>query len=276
MQNNFNYSTDYAFRKSFESQAAGNEFSPAGIRQIEDKPSLQEKIYNRILAALSRAELAELLSCAKRVDFSAGETVFQPGDRIRYVYFPETAVFSEFQILQDGKTCEIAMIGREGLVGLPAVFDSAEADRWTEVCLAGSALKISSDFFQDSFAFGGISQMKINRYLNYYIKQISQRVVCNCYHQIKERFCCWLLMLQDRKECDEFSLTQEQIARLMGINRPSLSYTAKEIREDNLINYSRGKITILDRQKLEDFACSCYAEKMKEAFSNDFIEIQLI
>lgn len=276
MHNNFNLNTDYAFRKSFESQTASIGFSPTKIRQVVDKTLSQEKVSNQILAALPDLELTELLSLAKRVNFSAGESVFQPGDKIRYVYFPETAVFSEFDILQDGKTCEIAMIGREGFVGLPAIFDSATADRWTEVSLSGSALKISSDLLQDSFAFGGIGQMKTNQYLNYYIQQISQRVVCNCYHQIKERFCCWLLMLQDRKECSEFSLTQEQIARLMGINRPSLSYIAKEIREENSIAYSRGKITILDRQKLEDSACSCYSEKMKEAFSNNYAEIPLI
>jgi CRP-like cAMP-binding protein len=276
MHNNFNLNTDYAFRKSFESQTASIGFSPTKIRRVEDKTLSQEKVSNQILAALPDLELTELLSLAKRVDFSAGESVFHPGDKIRYVYFPETAVFSEFDILQDGKTCEIAMIGREGFVGLPAIFDSATADRWTEVSLAGSALKVSSDLLQDSFAFGGFGQMKTNQYLNYYIQQISQRVVCNCYHQIKERFCCWLLMLQDRKECSEFSLTQEQIARLMGINRPSLSYIAKEIREENSIAYSRGKITILDRQKLEDSACSCYSEKMKEAFSNNYGEIPLI
>ncbi|HSK73671.1 MAG TPA: Crp/Fnr family transcriptional regulator [Pyrinomonadaceae bacterium] len=276
MRNNINLNTDYAFRKSFEGGIASNGFSSTKIRRVEDKAPFQEKVSNQVLAALPSAELAKLLSLAKRIDFSAGESVFQPGDKIRYVYFPETAVFSEFDILQDGKTCEIAMIGKEGFVGLPVILDSATADRWTEVSLGGSALRINSDIFQNSFTFGVPAQMKMNQYLNYYIKQISQRVVCNCYHQIKERFCCWLLMLQDRKECSEFSLTQEQIARLMGINRPSLSYIAKEIRDDNLINYSRGKITILDREKLENSACSCYAEKMKEAFSNNGMEIQMI
>jgi len=229
-------------------------------------PRFRETISNQILAALPAEELAKLLPFAESADFSAGENIYQPDDKVRYVYFPETTVFSQLQILEDGNTSEVGMVGSEGVIGLQAIIGFPTANCWTETRVAGRALKISTEIINREFNGNGSLRAQILGYLNAYIEQIFQKAVCNSHHRLKERFCNWLLMLQDRKKSNKFSLTQEQIARVMGVNRPSFSCIALELRQKGIIHYSRGKIVILDRQALEKAACSCYSGEIKNAF----------
>ncbi len=257
----FNYSGKETFNRRSGSQRA----FPSEI------PRLREAVTNQILAALPADELAGLLPFAETVDFSAEENIYQPDDTVRYVYFPETAVFSQLQILEDGNTVEVAMVGSEGVVGLQAIIGLPTANCWTETRVAGKALKISTEVVRREFNGSGLLHAEILGYVNAYIEQIFQKAVCNLHHQLKERFCSWLLMLQDRKKSDEFSLTQEQIARLIGVNRPSFSCIAIELRQRKIISYSRGQIVILDRRALERAACSCYSAETKNAlFVGDF------
>lgn len=237
----------------------GNRVEARRVSSLE-LPKFAENLSNEILSTLPATELARLLPFAENVDLIGGESIYQPDDAIRYVYFPETAVFSQFQILEDGRTCEITMTGKEGLVGLSALFNGGSSKCWTEISVGGRATRINSYLLEGEFAGVGFLQTKIVEYLKRYIEQISQRVICNCHHQVKERFATWLLMLENRCGSSKFSLTQEQIARFLGVHRPSLSCIAKELQRENVIAYSRGQITILDRRALKNIACSCYAE----------------
>lgn len=256
MQNITNSSAGYAVNKTPANRARSRPFSNE-VAQFKEKWWYRKNLPNQIINSLPAGESAYFLSVAKSVDLAAGESVYRHGDNIKYIYFPVTAILSQFQVLEDGRTCEIAMIGREGCAGLSSIFDSSTANCWTEVSVAGSMLRIDSEIFKREFESGGALRAKMAEYTNYYIEQLSQRIVCNYFHQVKERFCSWLLMLQDRREENKFSFTQEGIARLLGVHRPSLSCVAKELQQSKLISYSRGQITILDREKLETSACSC-------------------
>lgn len=213
---------------------------------------------NQLLASQPEDSLAGLLPYLQRVSINAEEYIYMPGDEIEYVYFPETAVFSEFQILEDGRTVEIAMTGREGVVGLSTVFSDCRARNWVQVSVEGTVLKINAQILREEFNRRSALQSALHEYVNSYIRQISQRVICNSYHTVEKRLCSWLLMLQDRNKNNRLPLTQEQIARFLGVHRPSVTQIAQVLRKRKIINYIRGKISILNRQELENSACECY------------------
>jgi CRP-like cAMP-binding protein len=213
---------------------------------------------NGLLESLPKNDLAYLLPYLERVTFEVEEYLYQPDDEIEYIYFPETAVISEFQILEDGRTVEIAMTGSEGVIGLSAVFNGQQAVNWSQVTVSGTALKIKTQLLKEEFSRGGALHTLFLDYINIYIGQISQRVICNSYHTVEQRFCSWLLMLHDRNKNPRVPLTQEQIARFLGVHRPSITQIAQVLRRKKIINYLRGKISIVDRPKLENTACECY------------------
>lgn len=216
---------------------------------------------NHLLAAQSRDVFVRLLAYLERVTFSESKSIYQPEDTVDYVYFPESAIMSEFQILEDGGTIEIAMTGREGVVGVMSVFNTNPAINWTQVSVAGNALKIKSRILRDEISRAGSSlQPKLFDYINSYIGQISQRAVCNIWHSLEQRFGSWLLMLAERHKSGKLPLTHEQIARSLGVHRPSITHIAQSLRERGAIEYRRGKIFISSREKLEACACACYSE----------------
>lgn len=215
---------------------------------------------NYLLAAQSDEVLLKLLPFLERVSFSSRENIYQPDDNVDYVYFPETAVISEFQILKDGRTVEIAMTGREGGIGLLSLYGSHPASNWTQVSVAGSAFKLKSKFLKNEILQDQSFQKPLLKFINNYVIQISQRAVCNSYHTLEERFCSWLLMIHDRRGNNKLSLTQEQIARFLGSHRPSITHIAQSLRTKKIIEYVRGQLLILNRQELENIACDCHLD----------------
>jgi len=196
----------------------------------------------------------------KRVELSLDDYLYRPDEDMDTVYFPETTVISEFQILDDGRTIEVAMTGSEGAVGLLGVYSDCRAASWTQVCAPGTALKIQTEVLRREFLSNEAVQPLVSKILGSYIKQISQKAACNAHHSVEERFCTWLLMLQDRSQGDRLRLTQEHIARVLGVYRPSVTCIAQGLRDDGLIDYVRGYIIILNRDKLEERCCGCYTE----------------
>jgi CRP-like cAMP-binding protein len=215
---------------------------------------------NQLLAALSAEMFEEMVPYLESVCLASGDYIYQPGDHVDYVYFPETAVISEFQILEDGRTVEFAMTGNEGVLGLLPLCNSGTAINWTQVSVNGMAAKINSRIFEKKIARHPQFQKLLFEYITDYVRQISQRSVCNSYHVIEQRFCSWLLMIQDRKQSNKIPLTQEQIARSLGVHRPSLTHIAQNLRAKKIIDYVRGKIYILNRTELENSACACFSE----------------
>jgi CRP-like cAMP-binding protein len=186
------------------------------------------------------------------------------------LYFPETAIVSEFQMLPDGKTIEVAMTGREGVIGISTIFSSHLSPNWLQVSVSGKALRIDAEIFRREFYSRKSLQNSLFGYLDSYIAQISQKVICSSYHTVEERFCCWLLMLSDRCGKRSLPLTQEQIAGFLGVHRPSITLITKSLREKRLIDCRRGKIRIRDREKLEFSSCDCYgmAKNMQKKYGN--------
>jgi len=214
---------------------------------------------NMILSALP-ADLQRMLEPSVRpVMLTKEQFIYQEGDTLDFIYFPETAVVSEFKILEDGRMVEIAVTGREGAVGLSSLFsDSHVAPNCTQVSQAGSARKVDAETFEKLLRTNEKLRLGLSRFVDLYIRQISQKAICNMYHSVKERLCTWLLMVQDRCGRTTLNLTHEQIARTLGVYRPSITCIAQELRRANLINYSRGGISICDRKRIEQSACTCY------------------
>jgi CRP-like cAMP-binding protein len=232
-----------------------------------EKLSVKNLLANQLLAAQDETFFAELLPYMESVTMSGNEFLYQEGDVIDFAYFPETAVVSEFQILEDGRTVEIAMTGREGVVGLLPIFNSFRAPNWTQVSVGGSLFKISCRVLKSKLFEHQSFQYILFDYLNHYVGQISQRAVCNSYHLVEQRFCSWLLMLHSRKRSNKLPLTQEQIARFLGVHRPSITNIAQTLRSKKIIDYVRGNIYILNRPELEKYACACYSEIDKNSVS---------
>ena len=184
---------------------------------------------------------------------------FQDG-RLDHVYFPETAVISDLRTLEDGRMVEVAITGREGAVGLSALFCSSRVANCTQVSQAGSAVRIESSILEKIMRNNPEMATTFSPQMDQYIRQLSQRAICNMYHSVKERLCTWLLLVQDRCGKKTLKLTHEQIARILGVYRPSVTCIALEMRKSNLIDYSRGGLSIRDRDKMESSACDCYLE----------------
>jgi CRP-like cAMP-binding protein len=197
----------------------------------------------------------------KSVTLAKEQFLYQEGGRLDFLYFPFTAVVSEFKILEDGRMVEIAVTGREGAIGLSSLFsDSHLAPNCTQVTQAGTALRIDAVNFERLVHSNDKLREGLSHYVDQYIRQISQKAICNMYHSVKERLCTWLLMVQDRCGRSTLNLTHEQIARTLGVYRPSITCIAQELREKKLIDYSRGGISISNRDRVEEAACTCYSE----------------
>ncbi len=213
-----------------------------------------------VAGGLSVGLFNKLRPFLKQMPLSKDEYLYQQDGQIDFIYFPETAVISEFQTLADGRTIEVAVTGGEGAVGVSSVWSSSQAVNCAQVWVAGSAYKIESQVLEKEIDSSRLLQTWLHNQINSYIKQISQKVICNTHHAVEERFCTWLLMLQDRSKKSKFNLTQEYIAGVLGVYRPSVTCMAKSLREKKAIDYVRGQIFISDRQKLKKISCSCYSE----------------
>lgn len=216
---------------------------------------------NLILTGLPTDLQRMLEPSLRHITLTKEQFIYQEGDVLDFIYFPETAVVSEFKILEDGRMVEIAVTGREGAVGLSSLFsDSHVAPNCTQVSQAGSARKLDAETFEKLLRTNDKLRLGLSRFVDLYIRQISQKAICNMYHSVKERLCTWLLMVQDRCGRTTLNLTHEQIARTLGVYRPSITCIAQELRRARLINYSRGGISICDRKRIEQSACTCYVD----------------
>ncbi len=214
---------------------------------------------NDLLNSLSKKALDNLSSAMQTVYLDENENIYSPDEKIRYFYFPETAVFSDFKILADGRMIEINMLGCEGITGVSSLLNGLPAANFTKVLQAGNALRIDSDLLFEQFNNNSEMRKVFFDYLYHSINAISQKIICNGFHLIENRLCSWLLMLQDRTGKCKLKLTHEQIALSLGAHRPSITQITKKLRDEKIIDYSRGKIFILSQSKIRTAACPCYA-----------------
>jgi len=258
--------TGYASRQAnIDINNVSPEFRPAEVTKrtyessVSERLDTQRKKTSPAVGGLTHALFSKIQPYLKQAALAKGEYLYQQDDRLDFIYFPETAVVSEFQMLADGRTIEVAVTGGEGAVGISSVWSTSPAVNTAQVCVGGNAYRIESEVLERELAYSRPLQRWLHDQINSYIKQISQKVICNTHHAVEERFCTWLLMLQDRSKKHKFSLTQEYIAGVLGVYRPSVTCMASSLREKKAIDYVRGQISITDRQKLKKISCACYS-----------------
>lgn len=218
-------------------------------------------IKNLILAALPGREYELLLTSLDSVSLSAGEKLYRSGDAIEYVYFPSDALISLVTHMKDGTTIEVGLIGRDGMVGIPVLLGDDIAFEEAIVQIAGGAMRMRSEVLKEGVKKNHnplLTQLLL--YTRALMKQVGRTAACNRVHTVEERLSRWLLMCHDRMESDELPLTQEFISNMLGTRRASVGTAAMGLQTEGLIRYSRGRISILDREGLEEASCECYGE----------------
>ena len=215
-------------------------------------------IDNRLLAALSPKSYRGMLSGLERVQLDFGDVLYEAGRRIRHVYFPGDSLVSLLTLVDGHLALEVGMVGREGMVGLPLALGTNVSPVRALVQGAGKAMRMSSARFSREMRKSPQLQQGVYRYADALIAQVSQTAACNRFHLVEQRLARWLLMTRDRVRSDQFRLTQEFLAHMLGVRRVGVTKAARALQERKLIEYSRGKIRILDGKGLEAAACECY------------------
>lgn len=215
-------------------------------------------LVNRLLTRLPGVDFTRLLPHMEPVTLDAGHYIYGLGNKVDFIYFPETAVISHIHLLEDGNTSEVALVGKEGMTGLSAIFNAPATNYWSQVIIGGTALRVEVEVLKDDFNRAEAMQRLVLNYASERIAQVSQRAVCNGRHTLSERLATWLLMLHDRAGRGQMRLTHEEIARHLGARRASISVAATLLKDRRILSYNRGQIRILDRDALLGTACECY------------------
>lgn len=226
---------------------------------------------NRLLTSLSDAELGFLQPHLEPVSFSPGHIIHQAGDTIRYIYFPNNGMVSLLSVTEQGQTVEVGFTGSEGIVGLPILLGQTEMPYQAMVQVKADCLRIEVKHILKLFNQCGSFHDIALRYLYVVIKQISQTCVCNHFHTIEARLCRWLTVMHERSENKQLSLTQEFLSQMLGVQRTSIGMIAQSMQMAGIIRYRRGKIEIVDAERLKNAACECFkiVRDEQERFIND-------
>jgi CRP-like cAMP-binding protein len=214
---------------------------------------------NRLLAALPAADYARILPSLTVVPLKLKDILHKPGEPIRDVYFPGGGFCSMLTVLEDGSMVEIATVGREGMVGVSAVLDgtpvtsAAMVQGATDTCY-----RMNVDAFRREINRRGAFHELMAHYAQALFGFVAQSTACNAIHSVEQRLARWLLMAQDRMGSDEYPLTQEFVAMMLGASRPTVTVVAGTLQKAGLIKYRHGRVTIVDRKHLEAASCECY------------------
>ena len=219
---------------------------------------------NRLLAALPPDIYDRLRPHLELTRLELGEPLYETGGKQPYVYFPTDAIVSLLYVMQNGASAEIAVVGNEGLVGIALFMGGETTPSRAVVQSAGHAFRLPSKRLKDEFKGGGPLQHLLLRYTQALLTQMAQTAVCNRHHSIEQQLCRWLLLSLDRLPTNVLVMTQELIANMLGVRREGVTDAAGKLQEAGLIRYSRGRITVIDRPKLEQRVCECYAVVTKE------------
>jgi CRP-like cAMP-binding protein len=223
-----------------------------------------DPIRNRLLAALPHAESQRWLSLLEPVDLPLGEVLYESGTTLSHVYFPTTAIISLLYVMENGASAEIAVVGREGIVGISLFMGGESTSSRAVVQSAGKGFRLEAQLMKQEFNRAGPVLHLLLRYTQALITQMSQTAVCNRHHSLDQQLCRWLLLSLDRLEGNQLVMTQELIANMLGVRREGVTEGALKLQHAGLIQYARGHITVLDRAGLEERSCECYAVVKKE------------
>ena len=193
-----------------------------------------------------------------------GEALYESGARLQHVYFPTTSIVSLLYVMEDGASAEIAVVGNEGILGISLFMGGETTPSRAVVQSAGHGYRLKAQLLKQEFNRAGPVLRLLLRYTQALITQMAQTAVCNRHHSVEQQLCRWLLLSLDRLSANELTMTQELIANMLGVRREGVTEAAGKLQRAGLIRYSRGRITVLDRPRLEQEACECYAVVKKE------------
>lgn len=213
---------------------------------------------NHLLDALLKAEFDRLSPNLVHVELPLGKVMYESGGLLEHVYFPTTSIISLLYVMENGASAEIAVVGNEGILGISLFMGGETTSSRAIVQSAGHAYRLEAQLLKDEFNRAGAVQRLLLRYTQALITQMAQTAVCNRHHTVEQQLCRWLLLSLDRLASDELIMTQELIANMLGVRREGVTESACRLQKDGIINYSRGRITIIDRKKLESRSCECY------------------
>ncbi len=219
---------------------------------------------NHLLAALPPAEWHRWQPQLEPVELPLGQVLYEPGRTLSHVYFPTTAIVSLLYVMEDGASAEIAVVGREGIVGVSLFMGGGSTPSRAVVQSAGLGYRLAADVMKQEFNRAGPVLHLLLRYTQALITQMAQTAVCNRHHSLDRQLCRWLLLSLDRLQGNQLSMTQELIANMLGVRREGVTEAALKLQKAGLIRYARGRITVLDRPGLEQRTCECYAVVKKE------------
>ena len=216
------------------------------------------KPVNRLLAALPTEDYQRLSPYLEPVNLTQNEILYNAGEDYNYAYFPSHSIVSTVAIMEDGSTMEIGIIGNEGMVGLPIILNTSYTNSTAMVQVSGNGYRIAAEHLKAEFNRQGALKCLLMRYIQARIIEVGQIAACNRYHNLEQRFACWLLMLRDNLQEDEFGLTQQFISQMLGVRRTGVTEVANKFKKADIIHYQRGLIRIVSHEKLEAHACECY------------------
>ncbi|HEX6321301.1 MAG TPA: Crp/Fnr family transcriptional regulator [Burkholderiales bacterium] len=219
---------------------------------------------NRLLASLPEADYNGLLPHLERTPMPLGMAVYESGSAQGFVYFPTDSIVSLLYVLESGASTEIAVTGNEGLVGISLFMGGETTPSRAVVQSAGEGYRVRGAVLKRLFETSGEVQQLLLRYTQALITQMTQTAVCNRHHAVDQQLCRWLLLMLDRLAGNEVRMTQELIANMLGVRREGVTEAAGKLQADGLIEYSRGRIRVLDRPGLEARVCECYAVVKRE------------
>lgn len=214
---------------------------------------------NHILDALPGEVWSRWQQELEKVTLNLGDVLYQPGERMNYGYFPVSAVISILSELENGSSAEVAVIGKEGLIGASIFMGDSLTSHCAVVLSAGTAYRLNKGSMHDEFKRSDSVKQLLLCYMQSLIAQLCQTAACNRHHSLHQQLCRLLLLLHDRIEGDELLMTHELLARTLGVRREGVTEAASLLQSQGLIQYSRGHITILDRKGIEGHSCECYA-----------------
>lgn len=225
--------------------------------------SMSARRNNHLLSALPAAEWERWLPQLQAVELPLGQVLYESGRTLSHVYFPTTAIVSLLNVMEDGASAEIAVVGNEGLVGIALFMGGESTPSRAVVQSAGYGFRLPAHTIKQDFSRAPVLHLLL-RYTQALITQMAQTAACNRHHSLDQQLCRWLLVSLDRLQDNELAMTQELIANMLGVRREGVTESALKLQHAGLIRYARGHITVLDRQGLERRSCECYAVVKKE------------
>ena len=230
------------------------------------KQSMKDSPQNNLLSVLPQSDFNRIKHYLVPVDLPLGKVLCESGGKLSNVFFPTTAIVSLLSVMENGASAEIAVVGNEGIVGIALFMGGETMTNRIVVQSAGKAYQLSDKILKQEFERSGALQHLLLRYTMALLAQMAQTAVCNRHHSVDQQLCRWLLLSLDRLPTNELTMTQELIANMLGVRREGVTEAAGRLQTARLIDYSRGRITVLDRPGLESRVCECY-KVVRDEFS---------